>query len=109
MDADVHHGLGLFQLLAVAHHLGWRPAFGDHLLSETSEWWLGIDWAVSGAVSFCHPLRNVALSPFQTQYSEAGLARSLDVADAIRRSVLDHRTEFLQDFVGDPGLCSCAP
>ena len=42
VDADLHHGLGLLLVLAVAHHLGGQSARGDHFLSEAVKRRMGL-------------------------------------------------------------------
>ena len=44
-----------------------------------------------------HSFRDAALAPIQAQHSPTGVACGLAAADALPRSVLDHRTEFFED------------
>ena len=84
VDAYLHHALGLFQLLAMAHHLGRRPARRNHFLSQTSGWRLGIHRADSGALPFLRSVRNPALATVQARHSQTGVARGLADPDALR-------------------------
>ena len=48
------------------------------------------------SVSLCRSFRHAAVASLQAQYSPAGVACGLAAVDALPRSVLDHRTEFLE-------------
>ena len=47
---------------------------------------------------FAVPFAMLLVAPLQAQHPQAGLARRVDDADALRRFVLDDRAEFFQDF-----------
>ena len=46
---------------------------------------------------FAVPFVHSVVAPLQARHPQAGLARRVAAADALPRSALDHRTEFLQD------------
>src|ERR1700679_4298696 len=97
MDADLHHGLGLFLFLPVAHYLGRKLAGRNYLVPAEIEWRLGIHRANPRdppVRSFLCPL---AFAPIQTRHTPPGLACSLDHDHALYGSFLDHRTEFLEN------------
>ena len=98
---DLHHGLGVLQLFAVAHHLGRQLAVGDHLLHAAFERRLGIRRLVHRDLPLRHPVRDSALAPVQAQHPQAGLVGGLAHADALPGFVLDHRAEFLHDVQRD--------
>src|SRR4029077_17218944 len=108
MDADVHHGLGLLLILAMAHYLVGKLAGGNHLVHEAVEWRLGIHWTVSCAISvlcaFCVP----AVTAFQARHSPIGLACGLGDVDALPRPVLDYRTQLFSDPEPDFGGHRCS-
>ena len=54
-------------------------------------------------------VRDSAVAPVQAQYSKTGMARRLADADALRRSVLDHRAEFLAGLSTSPSPTLSCP
>ena len=101
VDADLHHGLGLLLVLAVAHYLGRKFAGRNHLVHAAVVRRLGIRWAGPRRISVRCTFRPVAFASFQTRCTSLGLARNLDHDHALPRSFLDHRTQFLQDLESD--------
>src|SRR5207302_11310860 len=81
---------------------------GNHVLSGAIERRLGIRRVDSRALPFCGPVRDPAVEAVQARHPKAGLACGVADVDALCRSVLDHRTEFFDDFEFDLGGCSGA-
>ncbi len=98
---DLHHGVGLLRVFAVAHHLGGQLARRNYLVHAAAEWRLGIRWIVPGVVPLRRAVCAFDFASFQTRYHAPGLAGRLDDADAVCGPVLDHRAKFFRDFQSD--------
>jgi len=98
VDAGFHHGLGLLQFFAMAHYLGGELAFGNHLLLKANQRRLG--WIAITLVlfDFVIPFAMLLSRPFKRNIRKLVWVAVLLIFIALRRSVLDHRTEFFPDF-----------
>ena len=80
---DLHHGLGLLQFFAVAHHLGRQPAHRDHVLHAALERRMGIRRPVHRDLPLRRAVCDPAVAPVQARHSQAGLAGDVADADAL--------------------------
>ena len=74
IHADLHHGVGLLRVFAVAHHLGGQLARRNYLVHAAAEWRLGICWIVPGPVPLRRAVRVIDFASVQARYHASGLA-----------------------------------
>ena len=108
--AHLHHGLGLLLVLAVADHLGGKPAGRNHLVLSAACMADGNSSACSWCVfHFFVPVLHPALAALQARHYEPWCGWRLDVGHPLRRSVLAHRAELFAKTSPSPWPTSRSP